>query len=121
MASLNAVVVGAMSSSGDLLTKMSGWRGGLALIVLAFLAGGGVRDALDDYIGQAPRIAALEQWREFHDDSITNPRVRQLDALETRQDTLDLRLERIELLLACQYYDIVPCPGAPPRPLRVLP
>lgn len=86
------------------------------LVLVSFLAGGGVADQLNEFLGHEPRIAALERWRLQHTDSVTSPRLRQIDRLQTRQDALVDDVSEIKLMLSCIHYEISPCPGAPPPP-----
>lgn len=114
--SLAVFAAGLLASQFNLLDKLAGWKGGLALLVMTFFAGVGAMATVGEFASHELRIGTLEQWQEAHDDTITGPRVRQIESLQGRQDILVSRLDRIEVLLSCLYYEIQACPGVPNPP-----
>jgi hypothetical protein len=98
------------------LERFSGWKGGLILLVGVFAAGVGTHASAAEFFGHEERILKIESWVSFHQDSVTIPTVAQLEMLNKNFTDIQERLRRIEVLSACSYYNISPCPSAPPQP-----
>ncbi len=84
--------------------------------IAVFLMGAGAASLFGEFAGHEGRIQILEAWREEHTEDVVGPRLRQIDAIQQRQDEDQRRLGRIEVLLACIYYEIDACPDPAPNP-----
>lgn len=102
----------------DLLQKLSGWKGGIALLVMTFFAGMGAAMVVGDFGTHTARILALEAWQIAHDDTVTAPRGQRLNVVSENQLGLLDRFDDLETLVSCIYWNIEPerCPAAGPRP-----
>lgn len=101
---------------GVWFAKLSPTQAAIVALIIAFLAGGGAYGFFGEFAGHETRIRSLEAWRVIHEDTVTAPRLRQLDAMQSTQDTNLQRLMRIETLLSCIYYEIDRCPDPAPNP-----
>lgn len=100
----------------DVLGRIDKTRGVALLFAAVFLAGVGSMATMGEFAGHEARIHGLESWVVTHEDSVTAPRLRQIDALDATQRQNVGRLMRIETLLSCIYYEIERCPDPAPNP-----
>jgi len=111
----------------NVLDRLGTWKGGFAVVVMTFAAGAGFQSTLGQFIGRTSehetRITELEEWQETHEDSVSNPIVRQIGTIATsqqdlraRQDSTFRQLDNIETLMWCGLNQILACPATNPRP-----
>lgn len=121
----------------DVFEKLGGWKGGLALLVLTFFAGGGSAVYLGDlrtHEGRLEeleivtgvhadrnlreRVASLETYRDNHESNVVRPRVEQLVENTERLGRFENRMTELYTTVGCIYWEIPPaqCPGESIRP-----
>ena len=105
-----------LAHTEELARILGSVRGLMVFIAMTFMAGAGTASWWGQQRSHEGRIVLVEQWILAHDDTVTGPRIRQLDELAQAASVNILRIRGIEIMLSCIYYEIRPCPNPAPDP-----
>ena len=111
--------MGESTSQRSVFERLGLVRGGIIMLVGAFMAGAGANAVLGDALSHEERISVVEARQ----DSTLLPLAKEVEALVSRTDAVELRvdvvsarLDGIETLLWCMHYDVETCPAPAPSP-----
>jgi hypothetical protein len=109
---MKLAALAAMASVPETFRELSGWKSGMTLLVLAFLAGIGAAGIVAQFGTHEKRIVALEEWRDIHTDTVTGPGLRRIRNLMSAQEETSQRLGRMETMVRYMCAELVPerCP-----------